>query len=75
MDLIYVGLKKKRNIQNQFCDLGVCQHIFRKLRIILLFLKSHGLFLASNRVLILPKLGKWSNNQPQSEVRAAGLYE
>lgn len=72
MDFIYVGGK---SLQNQFHVLGICQNIYRKLEIIIFILKIHGLFLASKRVLILPKLNKWNNNQLLREVRAACLFE
>lgn len=68
MDLIYVDGK---SVQNLFCVLVISQNIYRKLEIIIVFLKTYRLFLASKRVLILPKLSKWNNNQLLSEVRAA----
>lgn len=63
----------EKSLQAQFCVLGICQNIYRKLEIIVLFLKIHGLFLASKGVLILPKLNKWNDNQLLSDVRAACL--
>lgn len=64
VDLIYVG---GTSVQNQFCVLGICQHSYRKVGIVILFFFKPVDYFQLQRVLILPKLGKWSNNQPQTD--------